>query len=531
MGTQKQSNNTALRDVTITDCLMENVYKYGSDKAYVENRIFWTWQQINAASEAAADELRREGIQKGEHIGLCAYNSINCIIIFFALMKLQAVAVLINSFQLIPEIKQALSLSDVKLLCFGSCAALEKSPTFIDQLKNDETCPAKHFFNFLNKKYFDYIQENNSADSKYKRSNPSETNNVACILFTSGSTGKPKAVCLTHRNIINAAYEPKSLELNKNDNTLLALPLFHCFGLIITFLAALVRQSMLCIPSQIRTTDILETIDTYRCTYMTAVPTLVLALIDNSGFTEYHTEQLRAILLGGSAASKIQITAIRKTFPNIHILMSYGQTEASPGISCTKYDDTFEHITETAGLPLDNVTVKIHEPKNNKKLPDGQTGEIVVKGYNVMKGYYKLPPAMQAVDADGWLHTGDMGFIDSIDGYIHITGRIKELIIRAGENIMPLEIENVICSDSNILQCKVIGIPDDFWGEQVIACITLKTPETYNEANLHTMLKNKLSLYKIPARILVLESFPLLPNGKIDVIALKTEAAKRLSIF
>ena len=237
---------------------------------------------------------------------------------------------------------------------------------------------------------------------------------------------------------------------------------------------------------------------------------------------------LRSTILAGASASAPQIEMLREKFPNNHFGISYGLSEMAP-VTITEYEDTVEHITTTVGKPVENIEIFIRNIVTDGKCDIGSEGEILVRGHNLMCYYYKMDLDQQSIDEDGWLHTGDLGYIDN-NGYVHFVGRIKELIIRGGENIYPNEIASVISNEDEIADVKVMGAPDDFWGETVEAAIILKQGTTFDSESFKEKLRTKLAKHKIPDHFFIYEQFPLLANGKIDAVNLKKEIAEKVRL-
>lgn len=342
----------------------------------------------------------------------------------------------------------------------------------------------------------------------------------AVMIFTSGTTGKLKGVLLSSYNILNAAQiNSRDQTLRADDKACVILPFFHIFGLVAGIFANAMAGSTIYLPEKIRSNTILELIARERCTIFHSVPTMLLALIHNENFSADKVAALRCTIVSGARTTEAHMKNFRRLMPNNHFLSSYGLSEMAP-VSITGYDDTDEKILHTVGKPVENIRVKIDKPDSNG------VGEILVQGFNLMTGYYKLAPDAQAIDAEGWLHTGDLGSVDA-DGYLRLTGRIKELIIRGGENIFPAEVEAAISEHENIADVKVLGVPHDFFGEEVCACVRLKSA-AFDETEMRAALSAQLAKYKIPAHFLIYDEFPLLGSGKIDSVALKRDAVKKI---
>ena len=347
------------------------------------------------------------------------------------------------------------------------------------------------------------------------------------MIFTSGSTGVPKGVLLSAYNIINAAVSNcKDQTLVETDKTCMILPLFHIFGLVAGLFANAIAGSVVYIPKDIRTDTLLELMAKEKCTVFHSVPTMLIALLNNSKFDPAKFSSLRCTIISGAAATKSQIEMFQRKLPNDRFISSYGLSEMAP-VSITPYGDTDEHVINTVGKPVDNISIKIWDLETKQDCPVGESGEILVQGFNLMIGYYKVPIEEQSIDEDGWLHTGDLGFLDE-DGYLHLSGRLKELIIRGGENIMPLEVEAAISGFDIVDNVKVIGIPSEFFGEEVAACLKLKDRTQFDEEQFRNDLSQKLAKFKVPSSFFVYDEFPMLGSGKIDVPKLKEDVLKQL---
>lgn len=347
------------------------------------------------------------------------------------------------------------------------------------------------------------------------------------MIYTSGSTGVPKGVLLSAYNILNAsASMADTIHLNERDKLCLILPLFHIFGMTAGFFSNVINDGSIYIPANIRTGTLLRAITEEKCTLFHSVPTMILAVMNNAGFDKEKTGSLRCIIMAGAPATEAQIMLMQENFPNSHLICAYGLSEMAP-VSITSYDDSIEHIGKTVGKPVPYIHVEIQHPETGLPCAEGEIGEVVVEGYNLMVCYYKASMDVQSLDERGWLHTGDLGYLDS-NGYLHLTGRAKELIIRGGENIMPNEVASAISEHTGIADVKVVGIPDDFFGESVCACLSMKEGAVFDEAEMRIFLRDRLAKYKIPSNFLVYDVLPTLSNGKVDMVGLRKDAIKKL---
>lgn len=457
----------------------------------------YTFLDIERGSQIIAHDLAKLGIGRGDHVGLYAVNGIRWIMTFFAIRKLDALAMLINPQLSDRELDTLIDIADIKYLCTSK----EGSDKTVNYLIGEG--PG------ITERFRDYESVKGLYASR------AESDDPAVVIFTSGSTGRPKGVLLSSYNILNAA-SASALDqtLTSDDRTCLILPLFHVFGLVAGLFANMIAGSVLVIPKDIRTGTLLKVIEEKKCTFFHSVPTMLLALLNNSDFSPEKMASLRGTIISGAAATPAQIELFQKMMPNNNFFSSYGLSEMAP-VSTTHYGDTHEHITKTVGMPVSNISIRI------------ENGEILVQGFNLMIGYYKVPIEDQAIDEDGWLHTGDLGFIDE-EGYLHLSGRRKELIIRGGENIMPGEVENAISKLDGIAMVKVIGVPDDFFGEEVVACIRLQDGAYFDEGIAKQVLGQELAKFKIPSRFLIMDEMPMLATGKIDGVTLKEQVVNAL---
>lgn len=488
------------RGITFEKFLSKKVEKLGDKIIFEGGGEKYSWRDIDNRANVIANDLTEKNIGRGDRVAICGANSINWIITFFAVQKLGAIAVLMNFNLCANEISELNNYSDIKIFCHGEMAAN------ISEIEN-----AKNFYSF---KDVNFNRPAKKIENKIFSDDP------CVMIFTSGTTGKSKGVILSAYNILNAA------KINSADQTLIAedkiciiLPFFHIFGLVAGIFANAWADSKICLPDKIRTENILNLIVREKCTIFHSVPTMLIAMINNKNFTAEKVSSLRCTIISGAAATEAQIKNFKKNMPNNHFFASYGLSEMAP-VSITNYDDPVEKTLQTVGKPVKNIEIKIFNP-NAEGI-----GEILVKGFNMMLGYYKIRPEDQPIDEEGFLHTGDLGKIDA-ENYLHLTGRSKDIIIRGGENIYPAEIERIISEYKNIVDVKVVGVPHEFFGEEVCACIKINSEIDIDA--LKNFLSNKIAKFKIPSHFLIYEKFPVLGSGKIDAVSLKKDAIKKIN--
>ena len=494
----------------------------GDVVAVTDHERSYTFFDIEKGAQIIANDLYALGVKRSSHVGLCASNSVKWIMTFFAIQKLEAMAMLINPAAGADELAAICSIADIEYLCFGGHTAIEDVDAAVSACPGVEAVYRLKESVNITERFDEYDSIKGLFKSKLQPDDP------ALVIFTSGSTGRPKGVLLSSYNVLNAAANNSSDQtLTEADSTCLILPLFHIFGLVAGLFANMIANATLYIPKDIRTDTLLSVISENRCTFFHSVPTMLLALIGNRSFNPEKLSSLRGTIISGAAATKPQIELFRKVLPNDNFFASYGLSEMAP-VSITPYGDTRDHITSSVGKPVKNIEIKIADRQTGEECAPGECGEILVQGFNLMVGYYKVPLEDQAIDEEGWLHTGDIGYIDE-EGYLCLSGRIKELIIRGGENIMPGEVEEALTKIEGIINAKVIGVPSDFYGEEVGACIVCKDGANVSEEEIGMELAKHLAKYKIPKYYVFYDKFPHLPTGKVDTVILKADALKRLA--
>jgi len=484
----------------------------------------YTWAAIDRLSDALAAEMAAAGVGRLTHVGICGLNSANWIIAFAAVQKLGGIAVFLN-FMLKPaELAQFLRIGGVTYLCAGDIPAMREDPDYLRQVLSD---PAARAVTGV----CDISSRRNFAASAVSPAPvvladiEVDPDDPAIMIFTSGTTSLPKGVLFSSLHMMDVAeHAAHLLGLTEADEICVAIPLFHIFSAVANLFAAITSDSTLHLPDSPRSADLIACVAQYRCTILHGVPTTFLALVSHPDFASGDLTSLRMGYVGGAPITPAQLTKVRQALPAMDLGVGYGMTEL--GIAAaTRPHDTDEHILKTVGRPLlENVQVHTISPETGRMCAGGEEGELVFKSRDQMVCYYRLPIDQQPIDEEGWLHTGDYGFVDE-DGYIHLTGRIKDLIIRNGENIAPREVMEALCRHSAVADAVVVGVPSDFRGEEVGAGLILHEGAEVSDDELRAFLKDKLSDFKIPVVFARYEAWPLLPNGKPDMRRLKTEIA------
>jgi len=357
--------------------------------------------------------------------------------------------------------------------------------------------------------------------------NPHEPINIQ---YTSGTTGRPKAVILTHHNILNNAwFAARAMHFTEKDRLCISVPFYHCFGMVLANLLCFSVGACAVIPCEhFDAAAVLQAVQDERCTAIHGVPTMFIAQLEHPQFRDFDLTTLRTGIMAGAPCAPELMKRVMKEMHCREVLIGYGQTEASPLTHLTSRDDSLQRRTETVGRNLPHQEVKVVNSSTGEGLPLGEVGEVCFRGYHVMEGYYGDPEATsEAIDREGWLHSGDLGRMDA-DGYVQITGRLKEMIIRGGENIYPREIEDLIFTHPRVAQVAVFGVPDEFYGEEVMAWIKLHAGETATDDEIRLFCRDKIAHFKVPRHIWFVEEFPMTVTGKMQKFRMREIAAAKL---
>lgn len=457
--------------------------------------------------------------------------------------KLGAVPVLFNTSCTALELEQLIIQTDVKFVYYGKGYKKINYQDIVEELSGKmahfvrkwsyigPTVDGKWFFPDV------FSDPNGMEKGRRERSRAMirvcsekvDCQDMAAILFTSGTTSAPKGVVLSHYNLVNSSLETSvHMKWEERDCMLIAVSMFHCFGITSSLLSSIHAGFSMCVIPYYRTMTVFETVEKYRCTLMNGVPSMFLAMCANPSRNQYDLTSLRRGIIAGSPLSPQEYMWIRHEIPGLKLHSSYGQTETSPCVSIGDVGDTDWDNANTAGRVIENCQVKIVPIQSGGAVSEKGDGEICVKGYNVMQGYYKNPEeTAKVLGTDGWLHTGDIGRLDERN-FLYVTGRIKEMIIRGGENISPREIEEEIRRYPGIQNVKVIGLPAPVLQEMVVACIIVREGETVEEEKLVQFLRERLASYKIPSHVLQMDRFPVLESGKIGLKEIKKFAEEKL---
>ena len=493
---------------------------------YFMNDSPYTWTDLDNCSQIIASDLSRLGVRRGSHVGILSRNSVNWVLTFLAIQKLGAVAILLNHSLTPEEIRMFSELGDITHLCYGDLT-LKTDRAAFGQLIRQNGGLIRRSYDIASS--IDFRQRYDElADLDGLFADRREADDPSVMIFTSGTTGKPKGVLSSaHDLMANAKNVKDEVGISENDKSCLFLPLYHIFGIQVGFVLSLLVNIPVYINSSSEDGVLLDTIHRHGCTVFDSVPTKIISMTRSKAFSAEKTASLRSSLLGGSSISEAQLGYLQEKLPGVHFMSVYGMSEIAP-ISIVAYNDTPEHIVSTVGKPSPGVQVEIRNPATGAVCATGEEGEITVKSENSLVCYYKFDIEKQAIDGEGWIPTGDLGMLCE-DGYLKITGRIKDLIIRGGENISPREIEGAITGVDGISDVKVIGVPHELYGEVVAAAVVMAAGAEFDRSRIEDGIRDKLAGFKLPAHYAVYSAFPLLSNGKVDMLRLKKEVARKVA--
>ncbi len=542
-----------LIDCTFSQVLDRIVEEFPDQYAFKYTTLDYTrtYSQFRDDVDKFAAALIAMGVKAGSHVAVWASNVPQWYITFWATVKIGAVLVTVNTAYKIHEIEYLLKQSDTHTLVmteggkdcnYGEVIA-ELCPE-LASIKSGEQLHAKRLPFLRNVITVGYklsgcITWQQAVDMSnqvplsevYRMAAAVDVDDVCNMQYTSGTTGFPKGVMLTHYNVVNnGKYIGDHMELSTADRMMIQVPMFHCFGMVLSMTASMTHGATMCPLPYFSPKSALACINSERITTFNGVPTMFIAMMQHADFAKTDFSHIRVGIMAGSNCPADLMKKATEVMNMTEIVSVYGQTEASPGCTMSSYYDSLEVRTETVGSAFANVECKIINPETGEDCEDGENGEFVARGYNIMKGYYKMPKATnEAIDQNGWLHTGDLACRDK-DGNYRITGRLKDMIIRGGENIYPKEIEEFIYTCDKVSDVQVIGVPDKQYGEEIMACIILKKGESMTEQEMKDYISSHMARHKVPRYIDFVDSFPMNAAGKILKYKMREDAAQKLGL-
>ena len=537
-----------LSEKTLGDWL-EHWAQVTPDKEYIvysDRDLRFTWKQFNQRVDDMARGLIAIGVTKGTHVGLWAQNVPDWLTFLYACAKIGAVCITVNTNYKQNELEYLCKDSDMHTLCLtdGTWESnyVDMAYTMLPELRECQRghLESKRFPKLKNVVYIGQekyrgmyntaeillLGENTDDDEFLRLRKSVSCHDVVNMQYTSGTTGFPKGVMLTHYNIANDGFlTGEHMKFTQDDKLCVCVPLFHCFGVVLATMNCLTHGCTEVVVERFDPLVTLASVHKERCTALYGVPTMFIAELNHPMFDMFDLSCLRTGIMAGSLCP---IELMRKVEEKmyLHVTSVYGLTESSPGMSQTRIDDPDEVRYTTVGRDYEFVDVKVLDPETNKEVPVGVQGEMCCKGFNVMKGYYKNPQATaEVIDENGYLHSGDLGIMDE-NGNYRITGRIKDMIIRGGENIYPREIEEFLYHLPGVRDVQVAGVPSKKYGEEVGAFIILDEGAKLTEEEVRDWCRGKIARYKIPKYVFFVKEYPLTGSGKIQKFKLRELSLK-----
>lgn len=546
------ANDPPLLDNTIGEALEVAAQRWPGVEALVSRHqgVRLSWSELKTAADAFAGGLLALGMRPGDRIGIWSPNCAEWTIVQFATARAGMILVNINPAYRTSELEYTLRKVGVRTLV---CAASFKTSDYIamveeltatgtrsaDDVTTDRLSDLSHiikiggegrpgwldFGEVVARRTDATDKELAAIGSRLKASDPIN------IQFTSGTTGLPKGATLSHGNILNNAYfTGRAMGLRPGDRLCIPVPLYHCFGMVLSNLACLVHGATMVYPSaSFEPLAVLETVEAERCTALHGVPTMFIAESSHPNFDRIDLSSLRTGLMAGSPCP---VEVMRKVMDRMHMRevgIAYGMTETSPVSFQTAIDDQIERRVSTIGRVQPHLEVKIVDPATGQIVPRNTPGELCTRGYSVMLGYWDDAEKTAEVITDGWMHSGDLAVIDEA-GYARIVGRIKDMIIRGGENIYPREIEEYLYTHPSVEDAQVVGVPDPKFGEEVLACIKLRAGATAETDEILAFCRGRIAHYKVPRYVEFVDQFPMTVSGKVQKYLLRDEMTRKLGL-
>ncbi|MFJ8667071.1 AMP-binding protein [Streptomyces sp. NPDC093600] len=479
----------------------------------------WTYARFGGDVERLASALLGSGVSKGDRVGIWAVNCAEWVLVQYATARIGAIMVNINPAYRAHELEYVLRQAGISLLFASLAHKTSDYHAMVDQVAAQ--CPDLRETVYFGDASWDALLDRTAGGL---RPAPLSCDDPVNIQYTSGTTGFPKGATLSHRNILNNGYSVgEMLAYTEQDRICVPVPFYHCFGMVMGNLAATSHGACVVIPApSFDPAATLRAVEEERCTSLYGVPTMFIAELNLPDFGSYDLSTLRTGIMAGSPCPVEVMKRVVAEMNMAEVSICYGMTETSPVSTQTRREDDLERRTGTVGRVLPHVEVKIVDPATGATVPRGTAGELCTRGYSVMLGYWNEPEkTAEAIDAGRWMHTGDLAVMRD-DGYVQIVGRIKDMIIRGGENVYPREIEEFLHGHEKIADVQVVGVPDPRYGEEILACVIPRDPaDPPTLEDVTAFCRDRLAHYKIPRRVEILAEFPMTVSGKVRKVELR----------
>jgi fatty-acyl-CoA synthase len=543
-----------LLGATIGDAFDETARKYPNNEAVVSihQNIRYTYRQLKEKADQCAKALMALGIEKGDRVGIWSPNCVEWLITQIATAKAGIILVNINPSYRLHELEYALNQSGCKGLIIADAFKSSDYTAMMYELAPEIKTSQKQIIRSSKLPDLQHVvslaKENKDGmlmwDELMKKSSAISNDDLSLrqrnlsfdepinIQYTSGTTGYPKGATLSHHNILNNGYlVAKMQRFTDKDRLIIPVPLYHCFGMVMGNLGCITHGATMIYPSDIfDPLSVLHAIQSEKATALYGVPTMFFAELNHPDFKKYDMYSLRTGVMAGSLCPSELMKRVNNEMNIREMQIAYGMTETSPVSTQTRHDAPFEKRVSTVGTIMPHTEIKIVDPENGGVVPVGDKGELCTRGYCVMLGYWNdTEKTKESIDAARWMHTGDLATMDD-DGYISIVGRIKDMIIRGGENVYPKEIEEFLCQHPAIDEAQVVGIPDEKYGEEICAWIQIVNGQNLSEEDVKSFCKGQIAHFKIPRYIRFVNEFPMTVTGKIRKVEMRKVMMEELGV-
>ncbi|WP_407549154.1 AMP-binding protein [Streptomyces sp. Pv4-95] len=519
---------------TIGADLSRTIARFGDREALVDvpSGRRWTYAELGRAVDEVALGLLAKGVGKGDRVGIWSPNCAEWVLIQYATARIGAILVNVNPAYRVHELSYVLRQSGIQVLVSATHHKTSDYRRMIEQVRGQS--PALRDVVYIDDPTWGGLLAAGAAVPAARLAECEEgltADDPVNIQYTSGTTGFPKGATLSHHNILNNGFwVGETVGYTADDRVCLPVPFYHCFGMVMGNLGATSHGACIVIPGPaFDAADTLRAVQDERCTSLYGVPTMFIAELNHPDFATYDLTSLRTGIMAGSPCPEEVMKRVVAEMHMAEVSICYGMTETSPVSTQTRRDDDLEHRTATVGRVLPHIEVKVVDPATGGTVPRGTPGELCTRGYSVMLGYWEEPErTAEVIDAARWMHTGDLSVMND-DGYVRIVGRIKDMIIRGGENVYPREIEEFLYTHPKIADVQVIGVPDEKYGEEIAACVILRDPaDPLTRDELARYCRSRLAHFKVPRYLDIVDAFPMTVSGKVRKIELRERLAKEL---
>ncbi|MFH8568258.1 AMP-binding protein [Streptomyces sp. NPDC017993] len=517
---------------TIGADLSRTIARFGEREALVDvpSGRRWTYEELGRAVDEVALGLLAKGVGKGDRVGIWSPNCAEWVLVQYATARIGAILVNVNPAYRVHELGYVLRQSGIQVLVSATHHKTSDYRRMIEQVRGES--PALRDVVYIGDPTWGGLLAAGAAVPQARLAECEAgltADDPVNIQYTSGTTGFPKGATLSHHNILNNGFwVGETVGYTADDRVCLPVPFYHCFGMVMGNLGATSHGACIVIPGlAFDAADTLRAVQDERCTSLYGVPTMFIAELNHPDFASYDLTSLRTGIMAGSPCPEEVMKRVVAEMHMAEVSICYGMTETSPVSTQTRRDDDLEHRTATVGRVLPHIEVKVLDPATGGTVPRGTPGELCTRGYSVMLGYWEEPErTAEVIDAGRWMHTGDLAVMND-DGYVRIVGRIKDMIIRGGENVYPREIEEFLYTHPKIADVQVVGVPDEKYGEEIAACVILRDPaDPLTRDELARYCRSRLAHFKVPRYLDIVDAFPMTVSGKVRKIELRERLAR-----